>query len=125
MRVLAPCVAIIGLAACGAPLPTWHQDVRPIVEGRGTIGHAEGASAPLALTSYASAKTSGVPYLRTPSLKDAQKAGIAKWVDTAIAQAADPRCKLGRELRPREVRGERLVIAGAMSARATGFERAT
>ncbi len=109
MRPLEISVGLM-LAACGNAGPTWHRDVRPIIEGRCTNCHVEGGIAPFALTSYANAKTYGaaltanvkagtmppwkagaadVGSLRNPALTDAQKSVIQKWFDDGMRDCPD------------------------------------
>ncbi len=101
-------LAPAALLACGAPAPTYHQDVRPIIEGRCMNCHKAGGVAPFVLDSYASTKAMGpalvdstqkgrMPpwlatandvggYLRDPSLTPVQKDVIKKWVEGGMLE---------------------------------------
>ena len=98
-RTLAP--AALLLFACSDGAPTYHQDVRPIFEGRCTSCHAAGKIAPFTLEEYATAKSFGpaivqavtsremppwsaadsqVTYRGNVSLSDEQIQKITDWV---------------------------------------------
>lgn len=99
MRLL-PAAALALLAACQAPGPTYHQDIKPLLDARCVNCHTAGGVAPFALDSFEAAgpmasaiadavqagrmppwraAPAGVEYLRNPSLSDEQKATLAAW----------------------------------------------
>lgn len=102
-------VLTVAAAACGDDTPTYHRDVRPIVEGRCVSCHADGAIAPFALDSYDAVAALAAPvrhavstrqmppwsaspsvdYRWDISLTDAQIETIVAWVD-AGAPEGDP-----------------------------------
>ncbi len=80
--------------------PTWHQDIKPLVDARCVSCHVPGGLPPFALDTYAAAKaqaqamsdavaagrmppwgagTADVTYLHDPSLTPAQKQALADW----------------------------------------------
>lgn len=100
-------VGLLGLtSACSGP--TFHQDVRPIIEGRCANCHVKGGVAPFELDSYASARAMGraivdstqkgrMPpwlatgnevggWLRDPSLTQEQKDVLQKWVEAGMPE---------------------------------------
>ena len=104
MRSLLP-VLLVSLAACQPPGPSYHQDIKPILDARCANCHVAGGIAPFALDSFtgasgmaaavADAVQSGrmppwkagpadVTYLRNPSLSDEQKALIAAWAKSPV-----------------------------------------
>lgn len=107
MRSFAPVLALLCLVGCNTS-PTYHQDIRPIIEGRCANCHKTGGVAPFVLDSYAAAKTMGpaiadstqkgrMPpwlatgndvggYLRDPSLTAEQKDLIKKWVEGGMPE---------------------------------------
>ncbi len=95
--------AALFLSACQPAGPSYHQDIKPILDGRCVNCHVTGGIAPFALDSYAAASAvapaiadavatgrmppwhaakADVEYLRNPSLTDEQKANIAAWAKT-------------------------------------------
>ena len=103
---------ILCFVGCGGQEPaavTWHQDVRPIVEGRCVGCHKPGGVGPFDLSTYGSAKSvskliaavtaaktmppwhasSEQSYHGDPSLTEAQIATIAAW-EEAGAPEGDP-----------------------------------
>ncbi len=101
-RLLSAALAASALLACAPAGPTWHQQVKPIVDGRCVRCHQAGGIAPFSLETYAnaagaaqslaSAVESGsmppwgagpadVSYLHDPSLTAAQKATLRAWAD--------------------------------------------
>lgn len=106
MRVL----PFVVLVACGPPAPTWHADVRPIVEGRCASCHSDGGVAPFALGSHEDVAAVGelvgnavgsgamppwpavpadVAFDGDPSLSDEQIATVEAWVDAGMPEG-DP-----------------------------------
>ena len=107
----AVCVVAIGLAGCDtatdspAP-PTWHADIKPIVQSRCANCHYAGGIGPFDFTTYTSAKTAaklikaqtgaramppwGAAPLRhyrfNPRLDDGQIALIAAWADAGAPE---------------------------------------
>lgn len=98
-------VAALALVACSEGAPTYYRDVRPIVEGRCTSCHAEGAIAPFGLDDFEKVKAFGpavamavtsrqmppwsagpsdVTYDGDVSLTDAQIQTIVDWVDQGM-----------------------------------------
>lgn len=105
MRALSLVLPVLGLAACQPPGPSYHQDIRPILDARCANCHVEGGVAPFALDSFASSSAmaaavadavqtgrmppwkagpADVTYLRNPSLSDEQKAAIAAWANNPV-----------------------------------------
>ncbi|MFZ5438778.1 MAG: hypothetical protein ACOZQL_02155 [Myxococcota bacterium] len=103
MRLLPASLALLALLGCQPEGPTYHQDVKPILDARCANCHVAGGIAPFALETYAQAAAmapaiadavqSGrmppwhaakgeVEYLRNPSLTDEQKAAIVGWAKT-------------------------------------------
>lgn len=99
MRALTLTVVLL-LAACQPAGPTYHQDIKPILDGRCVNCHVAGGIAPFALDTFAAASAmapaineavqsgrmppwganpADVTYLRNPTLSDEQKANIAAW----------------------------------------------
>jgi hypothetical protein len=101
-------VLVVGFSARGdgtgaSPLrPTYHQDVKPILDGRCAGCHYRGGIAPFALTGYDAARRNRVAvadavrrrlmppwhaesghrrYLHDPSLTNAQIAAITRWAE--------------------------------------------
>src|SRR3990167_6676668 len=97
-----PLLVLLGaaLVACEAPGPTYHQDIKPILDARCVNCHVAGGVAPFALDTWAGASNvaalvanavesgrmppwragaADVGYLRDPSLSAEQKAAIAAW----------------------------------------------
>lgn len=107
MRSLLLVLALLA-AACGPPAPTWHQDVRPIIEGRCVNCHVAGGIAPFVLDSFSAVKAMGpavvdstqkgrMPpwlaspnevggWLKDPSLTAAQKDVLSKWVAAGMPE---------------------------------------
>lgn len=109
---------------CGGSVPTFTEDVQPILEGRCVTCHQQGSIAPFALTSYddvvavaplvaASVADGSMPpwpaapghvdYVRDPSLTDAQVAAIVAWADGGMPQGdadavVEPLARLAVEL---------------------------
>ena len=104
MRTLALAL-LVTLAACQPPGPTYHQDLKPLLDARCVNCHVSGGIAPFALDTWeaavakapaiADAVQSGrmppwhagpadVTYLRNPSLTDAQKATVAAWALSTV-----------------------------------------
>lgn len=99
-----PLPLVVVLAACSGP--TWHQDVRPIVEGRCQACHGDGGVGPFALDSYEQAVAMGpilgasvearvMPpwsaqpvrsYANDHSLSDEQIATVLAWVDADMPE---------------------------------------
>lgn len=103
MRTLPCFVAALALSACQPEGPTYHQDIKPILDGRCVNCHVAGGIAPFSLETYAQAAAmapaiadsvqagrmppwhagkADVDFLRNPSLSDEQKAAIASWAKT-------------------------------------------
>ncbi len=101
------CLTVLctALAACQSPGPTYHQDIKPILEARCANCHVAGGIAPFALDSFATsaamagaiadavqtgrmppwkAAPADVTYLRNPSLTEEQKASIAAWARSPV-----------------------------------------
>ncbi|MDX2015165.1 MAG: hypothetical protein SFW67_33540, partial [Myxococcaceae bacterium] len=77
MRHLFVATAAVFVFACGTPPPTFHQDVRPILEGRCVNCHVTGGVGPFALDGYAAAKAMG------PAMVDStQKGRMPPWLAT-------------------------------------------
>ncbi|MCB9796027.1 MAG: monooxygenase [Alphaproteobacteria bacterium] len=113
------------LAGCASP-PTWHADVKPIIDGRCAQCHTEGAIAPFALDNAAplaeliaaSTSSRSMPpwgadssvrgYLGDPSLTDEQIATIEAWA-AAGAPEGDPE-DAGEPLEPVTVELDRVDI---------------
>lgn len=108
----------LALAACQPPGPTYHQDIKPILEARCVNCHVAGGIAPFALDSYAGASNmaaavanavesgrmppwragpADVTYLRDPSLTAEQKAAISAW---AKSPTEGDKTKPGASLAP-------------------------
>ena len=106
------------LVACQPPGPTYHQDIKPLLDARCANCHVEGGIAPFALGTFAQASSNAaavsasvesgrmppwhagaadVDYLRNPSLSDEQKALIAAWAKNPTE--GDPK-KPGAPLAP-------------------------
>ena len=104
--------------ACQPPGPSYHQDIKPILEARCVNCHVAGGIAPFALDSFSGASSvavavadavesgrmppwkagpADVTYLRDPSLSAEQKAAIAAWAQSPIE--GDPK-KPGAVLAP-------------------------
>ena len=102
---LFPLVLLVTFAACQPPGPSYHQDIKPILDARCANCHVAGGIAPFALDSYAAsssmavliadavqtgrmppwkAAAADVTYLRNPSLSDEQKASIAAWARSPV-----------------------------------------
>lgn len=98
-------MSVVLLAACQPPGPTYHQDIKPILEGRCTNCHVAGGIAPFALDSFTSSSAmaaavadavqsgrmppwragpADVTYLKNPSLTDEQKAAISAWAKNPL-----------------------------------------
>ena len=111
MRLLP--LLLLTLAACGKPAPTWHGDIRPIVEGRCAGCHSAGQIGPFALGDFAAARVHGeamaaaveartmppwqasasdVTYRDNPSLSAEQVALFREWVKAGMPEgdAAHP-----------------------------------
>jgi hypothetical protein len=108
MRLSALVPAALVSFACASPPPTFHQDVRPILEGRCTNCHVSGGVGPFALDTYSSVKAMGAAvvdstqkgrmppwlatgndvggYLRDPSLTPEQKDVLARWVAAGMPE---------------------------------------
>lgn len=105
MRLLPLALFVVALAACQPAGPTYHQDIKPILDGRCTNCHVAGGIAPFALDSFTSssamaaavadavqsgrmppwkAAPADVYYLKNPSLTDDQKAAIAAWAKNPV-----------------------------------------
>src|SRR5205085_2609783 len=102
-NLLLPFLAL-SAAACQGSNPSWHQDVKPIVDGRCIGCHKEGGIAPFSLESYEQAKALApqiakavesrtmppwkavanpdVKYLDDPSLTQEQIDAIVTWSKT-------------------------------------------
>ncbi len=92
-----------------APKATWHQDVRPVIEGRCVTCHKPGGIGPFDLSTYAATKAVGAlvkavtgnrtmppwhagpeqSFRGDPSLTDAQIQAISDWVDAGMPEG-DP-----------------------------------
>jgi len=105
MRVSLAALAL--LSAC-TPSPSYHQDVRPIIEGRCANCHVAGGVGPFALDSFSATKAMGAAivnstqagrmppwlaapndtggYLRDPSLTAEQKDTLKKWVEAGMPE---------------------------------------
>ncbi|MDP1827195.1 MAG: hypothetical protein Q8L48_28235 [Archangium sp.] len=104
MRLL-PLVVLVTAAACQPAGPSYHQDIKPILDARCANCHVAGGIAPFALDTFAAAEgkaaviadavasgrmppwkagPSDVTYLRNPSLSDEQKASIAAWAKSPV-----------------------------------------
>ena len=109
-RRVASALLLVPALACAPPGPTWHGEVRPIVEARCAGCHVAGGIAPFALDTYQEAKgraaamaaavesnrmppwgagAADVGYLHDPSLTPGQKQAVRDWADRG-APEGDP-----------------------------------
>ncbi|MBM4380365.1 MAG: hypothetical protein FJ086_13880 [Deltaproteobacteria bacterium] len=109
-RVACLAFALLLATACGRPAPTWHGDVRPVVEGRCAGCHAAGGVAPFPLQDAAAvrahaeaivasvearrmppwqASEADVTYRENPSLTEAQVALFRQWMEAGMPEG-DP-----------------------------------
>lgn len=101
-----PALALfVTLTACQPPGPSYHQDIKPILDARCANCHVAGGVAPFALDSFASSSAmavaaadavqsgrmppwkagpADVTYLKNPSLTDEQKAAIQAWAKSPV-----------------------------------------
>lgn len=125
MRISGAFAALCTFVAVGcAPVPTYHQDIKPLLDARCATCHYQGGPAPFSLTSFKDAKAvaaqvadavaagrmppwkagpADVGYLDNPSLTDEQKASVAAWVKAGAlegnaAQPGKPLPTLGGKL---------------------------
>jgi hypothetical protein len=100
-----PLFVALLLVSCAPPGPTYHQDIKPILDARCANCHVAGGIAPFALDTFALSKTNAaiianavetgrmppwkagpadVDYLRNPSLTADQKALISAWAKDPV-----------------------------------------